>query len=340
MNGPWLSNAVALALILGAFLIGVQVRKSDVWRDAARSLWRRRKFALAIVGVYVAIALADSISWVGGGAGGLDVVAASQPRSLLDRLVDPVREKSYSAPFAAFEFYGESALLDPGGHLLGTDVLGRDVLFQTLKGARVALLIGSLTSLIAIPIALLFGVAAGYFGGRIDDAVFFLVSVLSSIPSLLLLVALIIVLGRGTLQVCLALGITSWVGFCRLTRAETFKLRELGFVEAARALGVSPLRTMVRHIVPNLTHLILITFVLRFSGIVLSETVLSYLGIGINGSWGQMIDQARDELSREPMIWWNLAGATSALFVLILCVNLVGDTLRDILDPRTLRERE
>jgi peptide/nickel transport system permease protein len=158
-------------------------------------------------------------------------------------------------------------------------------------------------------------------------------------PSLLLLVALIMVLGRGTVQVCLALGITSWVGFCRVTRGETFKLRELDYVQAARALGVAEPRIVWRHVVPNLMHLVVITFVLTFSGMVLSEAILSWLGIGIDGSWGQMIDQARDELSRDPIIAWNLLAAATALFGLILAVNVVGDALRDVLDPRTLRER-
>jgi peptide/nickel transport system permease protein len=342
----WFSNLAVAALVLAGIGTGVAVRRNEIWRGAARSLWRRRRFSLAVVGAYVGVALLDSIVWTGGAIGQGDAVAAAQPRSVIDRAFERAfapegsREKSYSAPLARAEFYGDAPLSHPGRHLLGTDVLGRDVLYMTFKGARVALLIGSLTSLIAIPLALLFGVAAGYFGGWIDDLIFFLISVLSSIPNLLLLVALIIVLGRGPLQVCLALGITSWVGFCLLSRAETFKLRELGFVEAARALGVPPARTILRHVLPNLAHLIVINFALRFSGLVLSETILSYLGIGVDGSWGQMIDQARDELSRDPMIWWNLAAATGALFLLILCVNLIGDALRDVLDPRTLRERE
>ena len=189
-----------------------------------------------------------------------------------------------------------------------------------------------------IPLALAFGVSAGYFGGRLDDAVFFLMSILASIPSLLLLIALIMVLGRGPVQVCIAMGVTSWVGFCRIVRGETLKLRELDYVQAARALGVSEPRIIWRHILPNLMHLVVITFVLLFSGLVLSEAILAWLGIGIDGSWGQMIDQARDELARDPVIWWNLAAASSALFGLILAVNLVGDAIRDVLDPKTLRE--
>jgi peptide/nickel transport system permease protein len=165
-------------------------------------------------------------------------------------------------------------------------------------------------------------------------------SILASIPSLLLLIALIMALGRGPVQVCVAMGVTSWVGFCRVVRGETFKLRELDYVQAAQALGVSQGRIILRHILPNLMHLVVITFVLLFSGLVLSEAILAWLGIGIDGSWGQMIDQARDELARDPIIWWNLAAASTALFGLILAVNLVGDAVRDVLDPRTLRENQ
>jgi peptide/nickel transport system permease protein len=208
---------------------------------------------------------------------------------------------------------------------------------MTLKGARVALLIGGLTTLIIIPVALLFGVTAGYFGGIVDDAVFFVMSTLASIPGILLLTALIMVLGVGTWQVCVALGVTGWVGFCRVARGETLKLRELDYVQAARALGGTAPGIIVRHVVPNLMHLVVITFVLTFSGLVLSEAVLSWLGLGIAGSWGQMIDQARDELARDPVIFWNLSAAAVALFGLILSVNMLGDAVRDVLDPRTRR---
>ncbi len=201
-----------------------------------------------------------------------------------------------------------------------------------------ALLIGGLTSAIAIPLALLFGISAGYYGRRIDDVVVFVINTLASIPGILLLIVLIVALGRGPVQVCVALAITGWTGLCRLVRGETLKLRELDYVQASRALGASEFYILTRHILPNLMHLVVITFVLMFSGFVLSEAVLSYLGVGIDGSWGQMIDQARDELSRDPIIWWNLAAASTALFTLVLCVNLVGDAVRDVLDPRTTRE--
>lgn len=332
------SNAAVVALFVGGALLVRAVRRNRLWREAMGSLWRRRRLALCVIAVYAAIALLDSIAWKGGVPKGVEGVLPNAPYSIVDRLFLGSSEASYSAPFAMVEFYGGSPLRHPGSHPLGTDIIGRDVLYVALKGARVALLIGGVTSLIAIPLALLFGVGAGYFGGRFDDFVFFLISTLASMPGLLLLIALIMAMGRGTLSVCVALGVTSWVGFCRLSRAETLKLRELDYVQAARVLGVSETGIIFRHILPNLVHLIVITFVLMFSGLVLSEAVLSWLGIGVDGSWGQMIDGARNELSREPIVWWNIAAAGTALFALILAVNAVGDAVRDVLDPRTRGE--
>lgn len=339
-----LSNLiVAVLLALFAGLV-YYVRVNRLWRESAQSLWKRRPIAVTVVGLYFVVGILDSIAWVGGVdlSKTQDVVAASKPRTIIDRMFSPETrsERSYSAPFASKEFYGGADLTHPGSYWLGTDRLGRDVLYLAFKGVKVALLVGGLTSLIVIPLALFFGVSAGYFGGRLDDAVFFVMSTLAAIPGILLLIALITALGKGTLQVCVALGVTGWVSFARLARAETLKLRESDYVQAARALGVSNVTIIIRHILPNLSHLMVITFALLFTALVLSETILAYLGIGVDGSWGQMIDQARDELSRDPIIWWNLFGASMALFILVLSVNLVGDAVRDILDPRTLRERE
>jgi peptide/nickel transport system permease protein len=335
----WLSNIIVLLLIAGAVWLARSASRSRYWRESARELWRRRRLALIVIGVFVFIALLDSVSWVGRARDG-DNLAAFQARSIIDRLFQPesFKEASYSAPLAKVAFYGGKPLSYPGTHLLGTDILGRDVVYRALKGVRVALLIGAFTSLVVIPIALRFGVSAGFFGRRIDDGVFFAMTVLASVPSLLLLIALIMALGKGTVQVCIALGVTGWVHFCRIARGETLKLREADFVHAARALGASDTKIIFRHILPNIAHLIIITFALTFTGLVLSETILSYLGIGVDGIWGQMIDQARNELSRTPIIWWNLAGASMLLFVLVLAVNTVADAMRDIADPRTRRE--
>jgi peptide/nickel transport system permease protein len=331
---PLISNAIVVLLIVGALFVARTVSRDRFWRENAIQLWRRRPLALVVIAIYLVVALLDSLSWRG------DALTGDKPRTIVDRIFQPERfnEASYSAPLAGVAFYGNQPLKHPGAHLLGTDILGRDVVYRTLKGARVALLIGGLTSLVVIPIALLFGVSAGYFGRRVDDAVFFVMTVLASVPSLLLLIALIMALGKGTVQVCVALGVTGWVHFCRIARGETLKLREADFVTAARALGVTDGRIITRHILPNIAHLIIITFALSFTALVLSETILSYLGIGLDGSWGQMIDQARNELSRTPIVWWNLAGASVALFTLVLAVNVIADAMRDIIDPRTRRE--
>lgn len=336
MESHVVTNCLVLLLLgLGGWALR-RAWRNPLWRDAFREVGRRRPIALAVIGVYVLVAVLDSLAWRGGGG----EVARHRPRSVVDRLFpEDFQERSYSAPFAATEFYGGAPLRYPRRHVLGTDIIGRDVLHQTLEGARVALLIGGLTSLIAIPLALAVGVPAGFLGGRLDDVVFFVMSTLASMPGLLLLIALIMVMGHGPVQVCVALGVTGWVGFSRVVRGETLKLRELDYVQAARALGASTPWILVRHVVPNLAHLVVVTFVLMFSGLVLSEAVLSWLGIGLEGSWGQMIDQARDELARDPPIVWNLAAASTALFGLILAVNLVGDAVRDVLDPRTRSDR-
>ena len=333
-----ISNLIVLFVLGVAAVAAIAAAKNDIWRESLVQVGRRRRFSVAALAVFATVALVDSVVWIGGETGS-DQVAAHEGRSLIDRGFGASNEKSYSAPFATVEFYDRSPLEHPGRHVLGTNVLGEDVLYLTLKGTKVALLIGGLTSLIAIPLALFFGILAGYFGGRIDDVVFFVMSTLASMPGILLLIALIMVLGQSTVSVCLALGVTSWVGFSRLARGETMKLRELDYVAAAKVLGVRNHQILLRHILPNLLHLVVITFVLMFSGLVLSEATLAWLGIGVNGSWGQMIAQAKDELSREPIVWWNVTSAGAALFVLLLAVNRVGDALRDVLDPRTRGEK-
>lgn len=338
VHQAFFSNATVAFVVLLGVLVGMYARRNEIWGSAFAEIFRRRKLAVLVLGLYVLVALCDSILWVGGSTG-TDQVSAHEARSIVDRAFDGTLEKSYSAPLASEEFYDKSRLKNPGSHILGTNILGQDILYITLKGARVALLIGGLTSLITIPLALLFGLTAGYFGGRVDDFVFFITSTLESVPGILLLIVMIMVLGKSTLTVCIALGVTSWVGFCRLSRGEAMKLREMDYVAAARSLGVGHLQIITRHILPNLMHLVVITFVLLFSGLVLAEATLAWLGIGVDGSWGQMIAAAKDELSRDPMVWWNILPAGTALFVLLLAVNLIGDAIRDVLDPRTLGER-
>lgn len=330
-----LSNGIVTALLILGGLAARAIARNEMWAAAFRRVFQLRRWSICVLLLYVIVALLDSVVWVGGGTQSQDQVASFEARSVIDRVFSDTLEKGYSAPLASVEFYDKSPLVHPKGHLLGTNILGQDVLYVTLKGARVALLIGGLTSLITIPLALLFGMTAGYFGKRWDDLVFFVMSTLASMPGILLLIVLIMVLGKSTVSVCVALGVTSWVGFCRLSRGETLKLREMDYVAAARSLGVSHRKILLRHILPNLMHLVIITFVLLFSGLVLAEATLAWLGIGVDGSWGQMIAVAKDELSRDPVVWWNIVPAGAALFGLLLAVNLLGDALRDVLDPRT-----
>jgi len=338
IQSPWVYENIAVVIILGlAGWLLAKAWKRAYWREAFRRVTQNRLAipALAVVLLYGAIAVLDSVSWkVRPG----DL----RPKTLLDRLFQKEKERTYSAPLAETEYRERRAQgLAHGPHILGTDSAGEDVFYMTLKGVRTALIIGMFTTLIIIPLATFMGIVAGYFRGWIDDTVQLLYTMLASIPEILLLVSLMIVLGRGLPQLCFALGITSWVGLCRMIRGETLKLRELDFVQGSKALGARAAGLLWLHILPNVMHLIVITFVLRFSGLVMTEVVLSYLRIGVasgTGSWGVMIDGARLELARDPVVWWNLVGAFGAMFLLVLSFNYFGDVLRDALDPR-LRER-
>lgn len=220
-------------------------------------------------------------------------------------------------------------------HWLGTDIFGRDVLARVIHGTKIAMSVGFVTTLIAVPIGILLGAMAGYFGGRTDDLIVWFYSTLSSIPYLLLLLALAFVLGKGIVSVYIALGFTSWVDICRVVRGECIKLRERDYVAAARALGASPLRIIGRHLLPNVLPLIFINASLLFVSAIKAEVILSYLGVGVQGepSWGIMISDARLELIGRG-VYWQLLGATLAMFVIILALNVLADSLRDAFDPR------
>lgn len=220
---------------------------------------------------------------------------------------------------------GTVYFLGSGYHLFGTDKSGQDVFYIALKGARTGLVIGTLTTLIVTPFAIAAGILSGYFGGWVDDAIVYVYTTLSSIPDILLIAAAMLILQVGMKEeeaiitadkrlvyLCIILGITSWTGLCRLIRAETLKLRELEYVQAADAFGISKLVIMLRHLMPNVLHIVLISVVLRFSGLVLAEAVLAYIGIGVDPSmqsWGNMINMARLELARDPAVWWSLMAA-------------------------------
>ncbi|MCS6772047.1 MAG: ABC transporter permease [Kiritimatiellae bacterium] len=220
-------------------------------------------------------------------------------------------------------------------HWMGTDGLGRDVFQRLVQGARIAFYVGIITSCIAIPIGVLLGLLAGYFGGRVDDAIVWLYSTFAAIPGLLFILAVSLVVGKGLLGVFLGIGLTTWVGICRLIRAETMSHRERAYVQAARVLGYSAPRILFRHIFPNVFHIVLVTFTLRFPASVGTEVFMSFLGLGVQGepSWGIMLNDARARLWQG--VWWEMTFVTAAIFLLVLSFNILGDRLRDLLDPRT-----
>ncbi len=242
-------------------------------------------------------------------------------------------------------------------HWLGTDYLGRDVLFRSIAGSATAIKVGIIAGLIAAVIGVSLGLLAGYRGGRFDDLVVWSYSTFAAMPTLLFILAFALLFSRdylspevtaavrriagalrtepGMLAVYIAIGLTGWVTLCRVVRSETFKLKNQPFIAAARVAGVSDPAIMFRHILPNVFHLVIIYFTLTFAGAVMLEVIVSYLGLGVQQapSWGVMISNGQDRLWRG--VWWEIAGATGFMFVLVLALNVLGDELRDALDPRS-----
>ena len=259
-----------------------------------------------------------------------------------------------------FSLCGGIACLMDYYHVFGTDQTGRDVLRSTLKSVRTAFVIGSLATVATLPVALVLGVLAGYYKGWVDEAIQYLYTTLSSVPNVLLIAACVLMVqvfldknpdmfetgtersDLKTFLLCIILGLTGWATLCRLVRGETLKLRELDYVQAATAFGVSHWRIMARHIVPNVVHLVLITLVLNFSDLILYEAVLTYVGVGVDptvSSFGGMINLARTEMSKDTLVWWSFASAFAAMVALVLSANLFADGVRDAFDPRARNMR-
>jgi len=286
---------------------------------AGRSLWaeawgalRRRRLTMVcfwLVAVYCAVALY-----------GEGVYRWHQWQDITPSYNQPHLEKQYQPP--SWE------------HPMGTDGLGRDVLQRVVQGTRIAFMVGIVTSLIAIPIGVLLGCLAGYFGGKVDDFVVWLYSTFAAMPGLLFILAIAMVVGRGLVGVYLGIGLTTWVGLCRLMRGEVIKHKARPYVTAGRVLGLGHTRIIFRHILPNVFHVVIVTFTLRFPAAISTEVFMSFLGIGVQGepSWGIMISNARLRLWHG--VWWEMTFVTLAIFFIVLAFNLLGDALRDALDPR------
>lgn len=284
------------------------------------------KVCLALLALYFAAAVFGEVQYHV--ARSNDETAAYNKVNLHARYLPPLSSAPSADDPSVEEFY-----------LLGTDNLGRSVGLRLMQGTRIAFHVGIMTSLIAIPLGVLLGLLGGYFGGKIDSLVVWLSATVASMPGLLFILAISLVVGQGLLGIYLGIGLTTWVGVCRTIRAEVMKQSERAYVQAARTLGYSHLRIMFRHILPNVAHIILIQFSIRFPSAISTEVFISFLGIGVQGepSWGVMIDNARRRLCHG--VWWEMTFTTIAIFVLVLVFNHLADYLRDRLDPALRSER-
>ena len=296
-----------------------------------RRLWRRwdTRLCLAVIVAYCCAALYGEVMY--------------HSARLADRTAayNQVREGCRYVPPAFARAGGWRAR--PEGcplYLFGSDNLGRDVGLRLVQGARIAFHVGIMTSLIAIPLGVLLGCLGGYFGGRTDSLVVWLCATVASMPGLLFILAIAMVVGQGLLGVYLGIGLTTWVGVCRNVRAEVLKHRGRAYVQAARVLGYGHGRILFRHILPNVGHIVLIAFSVRFPASVATEVFISFLGIGVQGepSWGVMINNARLRLWQG--VWWEMTFVTAAIFALVLAFNHLADVLRDLLDPALRTEAE
>jgi peptide/nickel transport system permease protein len=217
---------------------------------------------------------------------------------------------------------------------LGTDILGRSVMYKVIQGARVALSVGLITAVLSAPIGIAFGCVSGYFGGWIDDLIVWFITTLSSIPNILLLIAISYTMGRGMSAVYIALTATSWIALARILRGEVLKHKQREYLIAAESIGVGHTQRIFKHLLPNVTHQIILSMTFMVEIAIRSEVLLSYLGLGVQNlpSWGKMIDDAKGELSTG--VWWQLTGATAAMFLLMFAINILGDYVRDALDPK------
>lgn len=335
-------------------LINAGTHLQDPARDRAADVATRALFG-AVKGVLVAGALAGILVWVKSRRDRRGVMATGMDiRHGRTRL--PLRVVLATAGVLCV-LSGVVLSLSVEYHVFGTDRVGNDLFYVVMKSLRTALVIGTLSTLVTMPIAVGLGILAGYLGGWTDEVIQYIYTVINSIPYVLLIAATVLILmtfidnhadlfptaanrtDARLFFLCVILGMTSWTDLCRLIRGEVIKLREAEYIQAAQAFGVSTWRILSVHLLPNVMHLILISMVISFSGLVLAEAVLSYVGIGVDPamqSFGTLINTARLELSRKPAIWWTLATAFSFMFTLVLSANIFSDAVRDAFDPRAI----
>ena len=280
-----------------------QLGEAETFASAVKRLWRENKLAAASAIVILLFILAAILAPV-------LTPYTFDGMDLHNRLAPPSR-----------------------AHLLGTDEAGRDVLTRMLYGSRVSLLVGIVPTVISMLAGAILGIIAGYNGGRTDAVIMRIADVMLAFPSMFLAMAIMYTLGDGMINIFLALALVNWASVARIVRAETLKLKETEFVEAARSIGVGKLVIMLRHIFPNCAPSLIVLFTLNIPSAILSESSLSFLSIGIKppqASWGLMVNAGRQFLYSQP--WLSLSPSV-AIMVVVLAFNFLGDGLRDVLDP-------
>jgi peptide/nickel transport system permease protein len=264
----------------------------------------------------------DPVFWLSAAALGLILLAAV----FAERL----------SPYGPNEQDIMKRLQPPGipGHVLGTDEVGRDILSRLIHGARISLLIGVIAVGVSCPLGVLVGLVAGYAGRRTDDVLMHVTDIQLAIPTILLAIAVVAVLGPGLPNVIITLSVTGWTLYARLVRGQTMTVKTRDFVQAARANGAGDARIVLRHVLPNVFSPVIVVAVFAVANMIVLEATLSFLGLGVEPSvvtWGRMLNGGRIYLSTA---WWLTAFPGLAIFVTVLAVNLLGDHLRDWLDPR------
>ena len=280
-----------------------QLCEAETLASVTKRLWRENKLAAASAVVILLFILAAILAPV-------LTPYTFDGMDLLNRLAPPSRE-----------------------HLLGTDEAGRDVLTRMLYGSRVSLLVGIVPTVISMLAGAILGIIAGYNGGRTDAIIMRIADIMLAFPSMFLAMVIMYTLGDGMINIFLALALVNWASVARIVRAETLKLKETEFVEAARSIGVKKLAIMFRHILPNCIPSLIVLFTLNIPSAILSESSLSFLGIGIKApqaSWGLMVNAGRQFLYSQP--WLSLSPSV-AIMLIVLAFNFLGDGLRDVLDP-------
>lgn len=298
--------------------VGISDSVSRSRATRGKSIWRRMWIhRIGIVGIIIMVSFV--IAAVFG-----DWLAPKDPVAI--DLKNPLAKPVWADP-------------ENGVGILGTDNLGRDVLSRMLVGSQLSLIVAFSAVTIGMISGVFLGLLTGFKGGRIDDVIMRIADTQTAIPFLVLLIAVIAFLGGGLLNMIVFIGLGSWVGFARLIRGEVLSIRERDYVHAAKALGVGDLRIMLRHIMPNAIQPAIVGASLSFGGIILTEAALSFLGLGVNTlvpTWGKMIADSRDYIT----LAWHLNFPAVAIMLVVLGANLLGDWLRDILDPRLRGRRE